>query len=371
MSSSVFSVSIFFVVFREALESALIISVLLSLVNQIFHQDTPNNTNKDTDASLTRTTTGTHDPESNPIPIASRVRVLRKLKLQVLLGALAGLGLAIAIGAAFIAIWFTQAKNLWSTTEQVWEGVFQMIASIMIFLMAVGMLKMEYARAKWRIKLQKAFEAHENNREAKTGKWVLFVLPFLTILREGLEAVVFVGGVSLAEPATSIPLAAIVGIILGLICGVIIYQFASRTTFRIFLVIMTNLLFLIGAGLFSRAVWAFQKNNFMHLVGNFSDDTAGTGPGSYDVRGNVWHLDCCSSGQGGWSVFNSLLGWQNSATLGSVLSYVFYWLAVIVVLVHYKFKEGRTKIFGYESAMGKQRRQRREAQALESPAEKD
>lgn len=46
----------------------------------------------------------------------------------------------------------------------------------------------------------------------------------------GLEAVVFVGGVSLAEPATSIPIATIVGIICGIICGAIVYQFASRTS---------------------------------------------------------------------------------------------------------------------------------------------
>ena len=45
-----------------------------------------------------------------------------------------------------------------------------------------------------------------------------------------MEAVVFVGGVSLGEPATSIPLAAIVGILVGVICGALIYMFASRTS---------------------------------------------------------------------------------------------------------------------------------------------
>lgn len=36
------------------------------------------------------------------------------------------------------------------------------------------------------------------------------------------------------------------------------------------------------------------------------------------------------NGGGGWGIFNSLFGWQNSATYGSVLSYNFYWIAVIV-----------------------------------------
>ena len=45
-----------------------------------------------------------------------------------------------------------------------------------------------------------------------------------------MEAVVFVGGVSLGQPATAIPIAAIVGLVCGLICGYIIYAFASRTS---------------------------------------------------------------------------------------------------------------------------------------------
>lgn len=33
----------------------------------------------------------------------------------------------------------------------------------------------------------------------------------------------------------------------------------------VFLVVMTNFILLIGAGLFSRAVWAFQEQRFNHL----------------------------------------------------------------------------------------------------------
>jgi len=145
-----------------------------------------------------------------------------------------------------------------------------------------------------------------------------------------MEGVIFVGGVAIGQPASSVPIAAIVGILCGLVCGFLIYHFASRsskranhflsgqakfvTALRIFLVVMTNLLLLVGAGLFSKAVWAFELNAFQKIVGASLDDTGGTGPGSYDVRGNVWHLDCCSPATGGWQIFNGVLGWQNSAT---------------------------------------------------------
>ena len=54
---------------------------------------------------------------------------------------------------------------------------------------------------------------------------------------------------------------------------------------------------------------------------------------------------CCSpleNGDGGWGVFNSLFGWQNSATYGSVISYNLYWLTVIVgfLLIMYQEKNG-------------------------------
>ena len=86
----------------------------------------------------------------------------------------------------------------------------------------------------------------------------------------------------------------------------------------VFMVVMTNFVFLIGAGLFSRAVGSFERNAFNHLLGADVDDAGGDGPGSFRVQGNVWHLDCCNpennlDGQG-WSIFNAIFGWTNSAT---------------------------------------------------------
>jgi len=69
-----------------------------------------------------------------------------------------GLLIALAIGAAFIAVWFTQASDLWKKSEELWEGIFSLIASILIFIVGITMLKMDKAKAKWRVKLQDAFD---------------------------------------------------------------------------------------------------------------------------------------------------------------------------------------------------------------------
>jgi hypothetical protein len=97
---------------------------------------------------------------------------------------------------------------------------------------------------------------------------------------------------------------------------------------------MTNFILLIGSALFSRAVMAFQINAFNHLyvlstlivawqlthhsLGADADSLKGDGPGTFDVRGNIWHLDCCNANNyrdgKGWLLFGALLGWTNTAT---------------------------------------------------------
>ncbi|KAJ4494421.1 Ftr1 protein [Lentinula lateritia] len=371
MTKNLFSVPIFFIAFRETLEAAIIVSVLLGLAEQIVYEDPGRFTQEHTVTSTTDESK--QDNPEQDLAVAAdeevqRRRLIRKLRIQIFAGAGIGLLIALSVGAAFIAVWFTQAANLWANTEELWEGIFDVIASLMIFVMGVSMLKMDRAKAKWRLKLQKAFDGRtKGDKDGKAGKWVLLILPMITVMREGLEAVIFIGGVSLGQPATAIPIAAIVGLVCGLIVGFLIYQFGSRTTLSIFLIAMTNLLLLIGAGLFSRGVWAFQENAFNDLLGADVDDSGGDGPGSFRVQGNIWHLDCCNPednlDNSGWSIFNAIFGWTNSATLGSVLSYVFYWLAVIVTLVIMKFQEGRTTLFGHESSAGRARRIRREKAA--------
>jgi high-affinity iron transporter len=45
------------------------------------------------------------------------------------------------------------------------------------------------------------------------------------------------------------------------------------------------------------------------------------------------------NGGGGWGIFNAILGWQNSATYGSVISYNVYWIAVITGFLLLRYKE--------------------------------
>ena len=45
------------------------------------------------------------------------------------------------------------------------------------------------------------------------------------------------------------------------------------------------------------------------------------------------------NGGGGWGIFNAILGWQNSATYGSVISYNVYWIVVIAGFFLMRYRE--------------------------------
>lgn len=320
MLANVFSVEIFFILFRETLEASVIISVILAFLKQGLGSD-------DGDRSL-----------------------YNRMRLQVWIGAALGIGICLAIGGAFIGVFYSLGKNIWQNAEDLWEGIFSIIATVMITVMGVAMLRINKMREKWRVKIAQALvDSHANRKNMKwwkklnpatwTKKYAIAVLPFITTLREGLEAVVFIGGVSLGTPATAFPLAVICGILAGSAIGYLIYRGGNVMSTQYFLIASTCFIYLIGAALFSRAIWFFEMYAFIRKVGG---DVAeeGVGPGSYKSTSSVWHVNCCNpETDNSWMIFNALLGWQNSATFGSVISYNVYWLMVISVFLVLMFEE--------------------------------
>jgi FTR1 family protein len=185
--------------------------------------------------------------------------------------------------------------------------------------MSLAMLRVPKLQDKWRDKLAKAFpveQEQENNeslgdaqnhryslfsfikriktflqiqfnrnKAASKQRWALFLLPMVTVLREGIEAMVFMGGVSLSESGKSIPLAAFCGILCGIIIGYIIWRGGVSLRIHYFLMASTCVLLLVAAGLASKAVWFFQTYSYIKNCGFDADDSAalGDGPGSFQV----------------------------------------------------------------------------------------
>ena len=210
---------VFFICFRETLETSIIVSVLLAFLKQTLGHDNDTVTYK----KLRRQVSHSY----------ARSPDFRLIQIQVWMGTVLGLVICIIIGAGLIGAFYGLGKDKWSGTEDIWEGSFSIFASLVISIMGAALLRVSKLQDKWRVKLAKALEAKDRTQTHGTyrarfklwcEKYALFILPFITILREGLEAVVFIGGVSLGLPATSFPLPVVTGIACGCLVGYFIYR---------------------------------------------------------------------------------------------------------------------------------------------------
>jgi high-affinity iron transporter len=305
------------------MEAAIIVSVLLSFINRM----------------------------NFPGISTEKVAKLQvSLKKMVWIGTAVGLTITFALGGAIIAVWYIYGTNLWEGAEILWEAVFGLVAVIAITATALAMLKSHELQDKLLTKLSNRIHQQDSSRSTsndqesietlaeentitKVGsgaKFVFFWIPFLTVLREGLEGMVFVGGVAISEPASSIPAAAISGLIGGFMVGYVVHYGGRKMTLHYFFIVSSYLLLLIAAGLLSRAEGLFEEYLWSRRVAVDPDAIESV---FFDPRVNVWMLPCCKKNQSGWSVFSSILGWRDVATIGTVVIYCSYWIAISVVLV--------------------------------------
>jgi high-affinity iron transporter len=364
MLEDYFLIQIFFIIFRETLETAIIVSVLLAFIHQRF------------------ATEAKQDTDDAP-KLAHEHNEKRKLQLQVWVGAVLGLVVCFLIGVVFVMTFFILGKDYWAYTERVWEGVFSLLSSVIITIMGVGLLRInKVMKVKWLKKLGDAYDGRADAPQTEGGvqnadasaastdaliasptiigndvsptvtsaatsasntlssgkaprlsfgkKYFLAILPFVTTLREGLEAVVFIGGIGMTSPPSALPLSILGGIAFGAILGYALYKGGNHLSLQYFLIFLTCFLYLVSAGLMLRGVWFLELEQFVRACGGLDVSETGSGPGLYDIAKSVWHVNCCNGlTDGWWMVFNAIFGWTNSATYGSVGLYCAYWIVVI------------------------------------------
>jgi high-affinity iron transporter len=141
-----------------------------------------------------------------------------------------GIFLCFVVAGGLIGAFYTLGTNAWDRSEKNYEGAFALVASIIITIVGVALLRVGKMQEKWRVKLAKALESPV--RTGSRSKWfkrvmekyAMFMLPFVTVLREGVEAIVFVAGVTFSASATAIPLPVVVGLVFGIVVGYLLYK---------------------------------------------------------------------------------------------------------------------------------------------------
>ncbi|KAJ3214275.1 high-affinity iron permease [Dinochytrium kinnereticum] len=166
------------------------------------------------------------------------------------------------------------------------------------------------------------------------GFGAMVVIPFITVLREGLEGIVFLAGFAISEDPGTIPIAVIVGLLCGMIIGFLLYRYGNTVNLHVFFVSASILLLVLAAGLLSKAVMSIETHIWAIKVNALEDPDA---LDSFDTTRALWKLECCkASTPGWWSLVNAITGWDNHATISSVVSYCMYWVLLAIGLVVYK-----------------------------------
>ena len=114
-----------------------------------------------------------------------------------------GLLICLVVAGGLIGTFYTVGHNAWQSSEYNYEGAFALVAVAIITPLGVGLLRIGKMQDKWRVKLAKSLEAPISTTGSKAGwlkrfleKYAMFFLPFITVIREGVEAIVFIAGVS-------------------------------------------------------------------------------------------------------------------------------------------------------------------------------
>lgn len=333
-----FSVQVFFIVLRETLELAIIISVLLAFVNQSMLDDGSTSQYK----SIEGQNKLASPVSSGDTQVQSQKAQIRMLKVHIWVGGLCGFLACLVVGAIILTVFYVVGSDLWASTEHYWEGAFSILASIIISFMGIKMLRVNKMQQKWKHKLgciirDSKYLDVANDKSSWSEKNAMFILPFVTTLREGLEAIVFVGGIGINDNTSlaSIFNSVVLAVAIGSVIGVALYRSGNNLSVQMFMIISTGFLYLVAAGLFSKGVWNFELQRFIDLCGGMDVSETGHGPGSYDINTSVWHVNCCNGEmqEDGvwWMLFTAVFGWTNSATYGSVISYNVYWVVVIAM----------------------------------------
>ncbi len=266
----------FIIMFREALEAGLIIGIILSYL--------------------------------------SRTGQTRYNNL-VYYGLLSGIVASVVGAVLFSAV----AGGFTGTAEQVFEGATMIIGAALLTTMIIWMMRQRHIAAELERKVSTELkEAH------KLG---LFLLIFFSVLREGIEAVIFLGAASFVSEGNNL-IGAIIGIAVAIVVVYLIFVGAKRIDIKKFFTVTSALLILFAAGLVSQGVHEFQEAGVLptYVEHVYNINPPLNPDGSYPPLHENGYVG---------SIFKSLIGYDGAPSLLQLLSYAGY--VVLAALVWRRF----------------------------------
>ncbi|PIT86536.1 MAG: high-affinity iron transporter [Candidatus Magasanikbacteria bacterium CG10_big_fil_rev_8_21_14_0_10_43_6] len=224
-------------------------------------------------------------------------------------------GIVSAIMVSLLGAWvFTAiAGGFQGRSEELFEGVTMLVGAALLTTMILWML-----RQKGRIgALKERISSTVDN--AKRAE--LFGLVFFSVLREGIETVIFLNAVLIASEGHAV-LGGALGIGIALLLGYALYKESLKLNIKKFFAISGVILILFAAGLVAHGIHEFQEAGVIPVVAE-----------------HIWDINPVVEEEGVYPVMHEngaiggilkgLFGYNGNPNLLEVLGYVLY-LGVIV-----------------------------------------
>ncbi len=262
----------FIITFREVLEAALVVGIILSYL----------------------------------------VRVKQtKYNNIVYVGIFSGI-IASIIGALLFTI---LAGGFTGRAEEIFEGITMLVGSLLLTTMILWMMKQKH--------IARELENKVAAELTKAYKFGLFSLVFVAILREGIETVIFLRAASLVSTQNTM-IGALAGIIAAMLLGYAIFLGSRKINIKKFFNITSILLILFAAGLVAHGVHELQEATIIPTVSEHIWDINPpvNTDGSYPILHEKGYIG---------SILKSLFGYNGNPSLIEVLSYLIYIFLVIVL----------------------------------------
>jgi high-affinity iron transporter len=252
----------FLIALREGIEAALVVAIILSYLRKI---------NAD------------------------------QLARPVYFGTVLGILGSVAVGGLFLLL----SVEFKGTGEQVFEGGTMLLAAAILTTMIFWMSKNSRGYSD---DLKSKVQAALSTRQS----YGLAGLAFVSIVREGIETVLFLGSVSFTSTGVQTLIGGALGLLVAVLIGIAIIRYSVRMNMKMFFNATGILLVFFAAGLVANGIGEFGEAGIVPpLVGHLWDT-------------NSFIAEDGHTGQ----LLHALFGYSAAPSLSQILGYVAYWMIV-------------------------------------------
>ena len=229
-----------------------------------------------------------------------RVRFVNQVwigvSLATVLSIIAG-GILFTVGAAF------EGRN-----EEIFEGVAMILTAGVLTWMIIWMKGQ--ARG-----IRGQLEGQVELAITQGSTFTLAGIAFLAVIREGLETALFLFGVSQTTTPMQTGLGGVLGLLVAVAVGWILYRGSHRINFRSFLTSTGVLLILFAAGLLAHGIHEFQEAGLLPIFVE-----------------HVWDINFIIDEKGTMgSLLKGLFGYNGNPSLLEVIAYPAYLILALAI----------------------------------------